>query len=90
MFIPDPGSQFFHPGSGSETKTLSNFIPTNCYKALGNTIRDVYPGSPGSGFFFHPGGSATLLLTRVRFSEFFIAVVPVDINLRFFLLYPVD
>jgi hypothetical protein len=41
MIIPDPGSEFFHPGSGvkkildagsgSASKNLSIFIPTNCF-----------------------------------------------------------
>jgi hypothetical protein len=60
MFIPDPGSDFFHPGSrvkeipdpGSVSKNLSIFNPKNCFLALGNMIWGVHPGS---GFFTHPG-----------------------------------
>jgi hypothetical protein len=54
MFIPDPGSEFFHPGSrnldpGSlfASKNLGIFNPKSC---LGNMARDVHPD-----FFFHPG-----------------------------------
>ncbi len=38
--IPDPGS-----GSGSASLNLSVFNSKNCLQALGNMIRDVYPGS---------------------------------------------
>jgi hypothetical protein len=66
MFIPDPGSEFFHSGSriqgqndsGSASKNLSIFNPKNCYKALGIMILDVHPGSgsriPGPDLHFLP------------------------------------
>jgi hypothetical protein len=53
MFIPDPGSEFFHPGSGSASKSLSIFYPKHCLKPLGNMIRDVHPGTQ-IRIFFHP------------------------------------
>ncbi len=37
MFIPDPGSEFFHPGSAS--KNLSILNKKNCFYALRNNIR---------------------------------------------------
>ncbi len=55
--IPDPGSRVKtipDTGSGSASKNLSIFNPTNCYCALRNMIRDVHPES-GSWFFTHPG-----------------------------------
>jgi hypothetical protein len=69
MFIPDPGSEFFHPGfrikkdSGSASKNLRIFNPKNCFKALGNMIRilsfyrtqPVSRGQKGTG-----SGSVTL------------------------------
>jgi hypothetical protein len=33
------------PDPGSATQNLSIFNPKNCKQDLGNTIRDVYPGS---------------------------------------------
>jgi hypothetical protein len=75
--IPDPN--FFHPGSrvkkipdpGSAPKNLSIFNPKNCFKALGNMIRDVHhdflsiedirTSDPGVKKAPDPGsGSATL------------------------------
>jgi hypothetical protein len=58
MFIPDPGSEFFHPGSrisgqkdpGSASKNLNIFNAKNCFYALGKMIWD---DNPGSGFFSH-------------------------------------
>jgi hypothetical protein len=43
-FIPDPN--FFHPGSTS--KNLIILTPKSCFKALGNMIRVVHPGSRGA------------------------------------------
>ncbi len=53
MFVPDPGSEFFHPGSrikmmpdpDPHIRILCIFNPKNCFKALGNMIRGVHPGS---------------------------------------------
>jgi len=51
FWIPDPGlKKFMIPDS---RKNLSTFNPKNCFKALGNMIRDVHPGS-GSWIFFLP------------------------------------
>ncbi len=62
--IPDPWSGFFHPGvliwifstlirirNAELTKNSRRFKSKYCYKALGNMIRDVYPGP---GFFSVP------------------------------------
>jgi|688.fasta_scaffold2392201_1 hypothetical protein len=64
MFIPDPGSEFFHPGSriqrlkdpGSASKNLSIFKPEKLFLScrIPYMIWDVHPGS-GSRFFSHPG-----------------------------------
>ncbi len=54
--IPDSGSRvkkILDPGSWSASKNLSIFYPKICFSALGNMIRDVYPGS-GSLFFTYP------------------------------------
>jgi hypothetical protein len=63
--IPDPN--FFHPGSrvkkipdpGSAPKNLSIFNPKNCFKALGNMIRDVHPvfQDPGVKKALDPGSA---------------------------------
>jgi hypothetical protein len=55
MFIPDPGSDFFHPGSrfrifsipnpGSASKRLSILTQKNGFHALGNMIWVVHSGS---------------------------------------------
>jgi hypothetical protein len=39
MFILEPGSRV-----KKASKNLSIFNPKNCFQALGNMIRDVYPG----------------------------------------------
>jgi hypothetical protein len=51
MFIPDPGSEFFHPessvkknsGSRSASKNLRISSSENGFQALGNIIQDVHP-----------------------------------------------
>jgi hypothetical protein len=56
MFIPDPGSEFFHhifpdpntpytfhPGSRIGIKKLKYFNPKKVFQALGNMIRVVHP-----------------------------------------------
>jgi hypothetical protein len=49
MFMPNPRSGFFHPGS--RVKKVGVPIDEEfkescyCYLALGNMIRDAYPGS---------------------------------------------
>ncbi len=40
-----PWSEFFHTGSGSASKNLSNIKPKNCFLALGKIIWDVHLGS---------------------------------------------
>jgi hypothetical protein len=55
MFIPDPGCEVFHPGSGSTSKNLSIFNPKKCFQALGKVILDVHPGSRIRIFILHPG-----------------------------------
>ncbi len=57
MFILDPRSEFSIPDHGSRvkkisdprtesaTKNLSIFNQKNCFQDLGNTIRDIHPGS---------------------------------------------
>jgi hypothetical protein len=63
VFIPDPESEFFHPGSRIRIKEFEYFDPKNCFQDLRNMIQDVHPGS-GSWFITHPGsGSATMVLT---------------------------
>jgi hypothetical protein len=65
MFIPDPGSDFFHPGS-----RVDKIPDSGSGAASKNTefskIRSVHPRSripdPGSGFFFHP-------VSRIRGSK---------------------
>jgi hypothetical protein len=60
MFIPDPESEFAHPGSrvkkipdpGYASKNLSIFNPKNL---IGNMIRDVNPGS-GSPTLYYAWG----------------------------------
>jgi hypothetical protein len=68
MFSPDPGSEVFHPGSripiqgqkdfypgsGTASRNVSIFNPKHSFKALGNIIRYVHPGS-GSWFVTHLG-----------------------------------
>jgi hypothetical protein len=56
MFIPDPGSEFFHPGFRvkkdyrmgirirNRMKEFKYINPKNCFLALGNMIRDVNLG----------------------------------------------
>jgi hypothetical protein len=41
--IPDP--KLFHPGSRIAIKEFKYFNPKNCFKALGNMIQFVHPGS---------------------------------------------
>jgi hypothetical protein len=63
MFIPYPGSEFFHPGSGvqgeidyrsgSAYKNLSIFNLKICFYALGNMIRDVHFGSGSRVMIFY-------------------------------------
>ncbi len=72
MFIPDPGSQFFHPGSrakkipdpGSASKNLSIFNAKNCFYALGNMIRYFHPGSRILIFYPSRIRSALALIKR--------------------------
>jgi hypothetical protein len=53
MFLPDPESEFFHPGSRDKNDSGSRiririqelFSPKNCKKVLGKMIWDVHPGS---------------------------------------------
>ncbi len=62
MFIQDPESEFFpsriqgKKGTGSRNRVRSKefkyFLSSNCYKALGNMIRNVYPGSQIRTFFY--------------------------------------
>jgi hypothetical protein len=56
--MPNPGSEFFYPGSRYAYKKLSIFNPKNCFYcfyALGKMILDLHPGSwNGSGFFSIP------------------------------------
>jgi hypothetical protein len=63
MLIPNPGPEFFHPGSriqgqkdsGSRIririKEFKYFYPKNCFSVFGKIIRDVHPGS---GVFSNP------------------------------------
>jgi len=55
MFIPDPGSKFFHPWSQIPIKGFKYFLPKTWFLALGNMIRDVHSGSripnPDPDFF---------------------------------------
>jgi K+-transporting ATPase c subunit len=52
--ILDPGSKIFGiPDPRSASKNLSIINPKNCFQALGNMIRDVYPRIPDPNFF-HP------------------------------------
>jgi hypothetical protein len=41
--IPDPGSDFFHPGSASKSESILS--QKNGFSAPGNMIGVVYPGS---------------------------------------------
>ncbi len=59
MFIPDPGSKFFHPCPRYKVKKIpdpdshqSIFKPNNCFSAFGKMIWDVHPGF---GIFPYPG-----------------------------------
>jgi hypothetical protein len=55
--IPDPGSK--RSGTESASKNLSIFNPKNCFKALGNMIRDVHPvfQDPGVKKALDPGSA---------------------------------
>ncbi len=57
MFIPDP--TFFYPGSELfpsriRIKEFKDFDPKNGFKALGNMIRVVHPGSRIRILTFYP------------------------------------
>jgi hypothetical protein len=56
MFIPDPGSDFFHPGSAS--KEFKYFYPKN-YTKFSKIRSEMFIPDPGPGswiwIFFHPG-----------------------------------
>jgi hypothetical protein len=75
MFIPDAGSDFFHPESrirffsipdpGLRIKEFKYLTQNIVFKALGNMIRVVHSGS-GSWFFTKDPRSATLFISTFK------------------------